>query len=199
MESKAILFSEQEKVFRERTGKDFSTLYTKYYPKLIYFTSKMCNDPQKAEDISTDSFMVAFEKIDKYEKDKSQFSTWLFTIAKNLALQNIKNEKKTMSLDIEFDEEGTTMKDFIQEDEGDSYLHEVYAKKADVMKNHISKLKNPYKKVIEMREIKKMSYKDISDELSLNLSTVKSQIRNGRAILIRETKQEFDEIDEMYL
>lgn len=199
MESKAILFSEQEKIFRERTGKDFSTLYTKYYPKLIYFTSKMCNDLQKAEDISTDSFMVAFEKIEKYEKDKSQFSTWLFTIAKNLALQNIKNEKKTISLDIELDEEGTTMKDFIQDDEGDSYLHEVYAKKADVIKKHISKLKNPYKKVIEMREIKKMSYKDISDELNLNLSTVKSQIRNGRAILIRETKKEFDEIDEMYL
>jgi len=199
MESKAILFSEQEKVFRERTGKDFSTLYEKYYPKLIYFTSKMCNDPQKAEDISTDSFLVAFEKIEKYEKEKSQFSTWLFTIAKNLALQNIKNDKKTMSLDIEFDDEGTTMKDFIQEDEGDSYLHEIYAKKADVMKKHISKLKNPYKKVIEMREIDRMSYKDISDKLDLNLSTVKSQIRNGRAILIKESKQEFDEIDEMYL
>lgn len=198
MESKAILFSEQEKVFRERTGKDFSTLYEKYYPKLIYFTSKMCNDPQKAEDISTDSFLVAFEKIEKYEKEKSQFSTWLFTIAKNLALQNIKNEKKTMSLDVEFDEEGTTMKDFIQEDEGDSYLHEIYAKKADVMKKHISKLKNPYKKVIEMREIDRMSYKDISDKLDLNLSTVKSQIRNGRAILIKESKQEFDEIDEMF-
>jgi len=199
MESKAILFSEQEKVFKERTGKDFSSLYKKYYPKLIYFTSKMCNDPQKAEDISTDSFLVAFEKIEKYEKEKSQFSTWLFTIAKNLALQNIKNEKKTMSLDVEFDEEGTTMKDFIQEDEGDSYLHEIYAKKADVMKKHISKLKNPYKKVIEMREIDRMSYKDISDKLDLNLSTVKSQIRNGRAILIKESKQEFDEIDEMYL
>ncbi len=199
MESKAILFSEQEKIFRERTGKDFSTLYTKYYPKLIYFTSKMCNDPQKAEDISTDSFLVAFEKIDKYEKEKSQFSTWLFTIAKNLALQNIKNDKKTMSLDVEFDDEGTTMKDFIQEDEGDSYLHEIHAKKADIMMNHISKLKNPYKKVIEMREIQRMSYRDISDKLSLNLSTVKSQIRNGRAILIKETKQEFDSIDEMYL
>ena len=51
---KAILFSEQEKVFRERTGKDFSSLYTKYYPKLVYFTAKITNDPQKAEDISTD-------------------------------------------------------------------------------------------------------------------------------------------------
>jgi hypothetical protein len=43
---KAILFSEQEKVFRERTGKDFSSLYTKYYPKLVYFTAKITNDPQ---------------------------------------------------------------------------------------------------------------------------------------------------------
>jgi RNA polymerase sigma-70 factor (ECF subfamily) len=199
MESKAILFSEQEKVFRERTGKDFSTLYTKYYPKLVYFTSKICDDAQKAEDISTDSFMAAFEKIEKYEKEKSQFSTWLFTIAKNLALQDIKNKKKTMSLDIEFDEEGTTMKDFIQEEEGDSYVQEVHAMKAEIMKKHINKLKNPYKQVIEMREIKRMSYKDISDKLNLNLSTVKSQIRNGRAILVKETKKEFDAIDEMYM
>lgn len=200
MNSKAILFSEQEKMFRERTGKDFSTLYKKYYPKLVYFTSKMCdNDVQKAEDISTDSFWVAFEKIDRYEKDKSQFSTWLFTIAKNLALQDIKNSKKTMSLDIEFDEEGTTMKDFIQEEDSDINVYEVQEKKAEIMKKHISKLKNPYKKVIEMREIQKMSYKDISDKLNLNLSTVKSQIRNGRAILVKETKKEFDEIDEMYL
>jgi RNA polymerase sigma-70 factor (ECF subfamily) len=199
MESKVILFSEQEKIFRERTGKDFSTLYTKYYPKLVYFISKICNDPQKAEDISTDSFMAAFDKIEKYEKEKSQFSTWLFTIAKNLALQSIKNEKKTMSLDIEFDEEGTTMKDFIQEEQGESHLYEVYDKKAEIMKKHIDNLKNPYKEVIEMREIKRMSYKDISDKLNLNLSTVKSQIRNGRAILVKETKKEFDEIDEMFI
>jgi RNA polymerase sigma-70 factor (ECF subfamily) len=199
MESKAILFSDQEKLFRERTGKDFSTLYTKYYPKLVYFTSKICNDPQKAEDISTDSFMAAFEKIEKYEKEKSQFSTWLFTIAKNLALQDLKSNKKTMSLDIEFDDEGTTMKDFIQEEDGDNLIHEIHAKKAEIMKKHIQNLKNPYRDVIEMRELKRMSYKDISDQLNLNLSTVKSQIRNGRAILVRETKKEFDAIDEMLM
>ncbi len=198
-QSKAILFSEQEKVFKERTGKDFSSLYTKYYPKLIYFTAKMCNNQQKAEDISTDSFLIAFEKVEKYDREKSQFSTWLFTIAKNLVLQDIKNSKKTMSLDIELDEEGTTMKDFMPEDESDEYLHEVISKKSDIMRKHISNLKNPYKKVIEMREIKKMAYKDIADELRLNLSTVKSQIRNGRAILIRDTQKEFDDLEEMHM
>ena len=192
-------FPEQENLFRERTGKDFSFFYKKYYPKLIYYTSKMCNDPQKAEDISTDSFLIAFEKIHKYEKEKSQFSTWLFTIAKNLMLQDIKNSKKTMSLDIEIDEEGTTMKDFLQEEESGEYLHNLMSQKADIMKRRIAALKEPYRRVIEMREIKKMQYKDISDELKLNLSTVKSQIRNGRSILMKETEKEFELLDDMYL
>jgi RNA polymerase sigma-70 factor (ECF subfamily) len=199
MESKAILFSEQEKIFKERTGKDFSTLYKKYYPKLVYFTSKICNDTQKAEDISTESFLSAFDKIEKYEKDKSQFSTWLFTIAKNLALQDIKNQKKLTSMDVEYDEEGTTMKDFIQEEESDNHVHEVFSMKAEIMKKHMDTLKEPYKTVIEMREIKKMAYKDIADQLGKNLSTIKSQIRNGRHILISQSKSEFDSIDEMYM
>jgi RNA polymerase sigma-70 factor (ECF subfamily) len=199
MESKAILFSDQEKIFVERTGKDFSTLYKKYYPKLIYYTSKMCNDPQKAEDISTDSFLTAFEKIDKYDVEKAQFSTWLFTIAKNLALQSIKNDKRSISLDVEYDDEGTTMKDFITQEESDVVLHDVQDKKAEIMKKHIDSLKEPYRSVIEMREIKRMSYKDISDTLGKNLSTIKSQIRNGRAILVKETESEFKQIDEMYL
>lgn len=199
MESNAILFSDQEKIFVERTGKDFSTLYKKYYPKLIYYTSKMCSDPQKAEDISTDSFLTAFEKIDKYDVEKAQFSTWLFTIAKNLALQSIKNDKRSISLDVEYDDEGTTMKDFITEEEGDTMLHDVQDKKAEIMKKHIDMLKEPYKSVIEMREIKRMSYKDISDTLGKNLSTVKSQIRNGRAILVKATENEFKVLDEMFL
>lgn len=200
MESKAKLFSEQEQLFKERTGKDFSTLYTKYYPKLIYFTSRICNDAQKAEDISTDSFMIALEKIHKYEKEKSQFSTWLFTIAKNLTLQDLKNSKRSISLDVEYDDEGTTMKDFIQmEEENETHLYDVYDKKADVLKKHIDELKEPYKTVIEMREVKKMAYKDIADQLGKNLSTIKSQIRNGRLILISQSKKEFDEIDEMYM
>ena len=200
MESKAIMFSEKEKLFKERTGKDFTTLYQKYYPKLIYFTSRICNDQQKAEDLSTDSFMIALDKIEKYEKDKSQFSTWLFTIAKNLTLQDIKNEKRSISLDIEFDDEGTTMKDFItQEDSNDVQMYDIFSRKSEIMKKYMDMLKEPYKTVIEMREIKGMAYKDIASKLNKNLSTIKSQIRNGRKILISQSKSEFDEIEEMYL
>lgn len=199
MELNQKMFPEQAKLFRERTGKDFTDLYKKYYPKLIYFTSKICNDVQKAEDISTDSFITALEKIEKYEIEKSQFSTWLFTIAKNIALQNIKVENKSISLDIEFDDEGTTLKDFIQEEASNEGIHAIYAQKADIIKKYISELKEPYKTVIEMREIEKMAYKDIADVLGKNLSTIKSQIRNGRHILMEQSKREFELIDEMYV
>lgn len=192
-------FSEQEVIFKQKTGKDFATLYQKYYPKLIYFVSKICKDVQKAEDISTDSFIVALEKIDKYDSEKAQFSTWLFTIARNLALQDLKIENKSISLDIEFDDEGTTLKDFIQETESNEAIYDVYNKKANVLKKHISELKEPYKTVIEMREIDRMAYKDIADLLGKNLSTIKSQIRNGRHILMEQSKKEFLEIDEMFL
>jgi DNA-directed RNA polymerase specialized sigma24 family protein len=70
--------------------------------------------------------------------------------------------------------------------------------KAEIMLKRISELKEPYKQVIEMREIQKMAYKDIADKLGKNLSTIKSQIRNGRAILISETEKDFLSLDEMY-
>jgi RNA polymerase sigma-70 factor (ECF subfamily) len=197
-----IMFSDKERIFKQKTGKDFTTIYQKYYPKLIYFTNKICNDFQKAEDISIESFMIALEKIDKYDNEKSQFSTWLFTIAKNLTLQELKNSKKSISMDLEFDEEGTTMKDFINttsEEVDTEKKHDIYSKKADIIKKYISELKEPYKTVIEMREIQKMAYQDIADKLDRNLSTIKSQIRNGRHILISLSDKEFKDIDELYI
>jgi RNA polymerase sigma factor (sigma-70 family) len=269
VERKTIFFPEQEELFKQRTGKEFTFFYQKYYPKLLYYTSKMCQssklDTAKAEDISTESFLIAFEKIEKYEKEKSQFSTWLFTIAKNLMLQEIKNEQKTISMDVQVDEEGTTMKDFLQEEESDQHLQDLIQMKADIMMKKISELKEPYKQVIQMREINKMVYKDIASDLgtditfNLNisneieqlpmelskvysisnkqgikisdytliegdtkktpfftqikiapgdyqisgrqpkpLSTIKSQIRNGRALLIEATEKEYRILDEMY-
>jgi len=195
-------FSEREQLFKERTGKDFIFFYEKYYPKLLYYTKNMCIsskiDTAKAEDVSTESFIVAFQKIDKYEREKAQFSTWLFTIAKNLMLQEIKNDQKTLSMDVEVDEEGTTMKDFLQDEESQEHLHDLTKMKADIILQRIEELKEPYKTVIKMREIQKMSYQDIADKLDRNLSTIKSQIRNGRAILINDTSKEFAVLDEMF-
>lgn len=195
-----ILFNEQENLFNKQTGLKFEETYTKYYPKLVYYVNKMCRDEQTAEDIAMDSFIMALNKIEKYDREKSQFSTWLFTIAKNITLQLIKVNKRSVSIDNEIDKEGTTMKDFIETDDNfeEAQTEDVIEKKAEIMKREMERLKEPYKSVIEMREIERMAYKDISDKLGRNLSTVKSQIRGARKILRSTTEREFGLIDQMY-
>jgi RNA polymerase sigma factor (sigma-70 family) len=274
-----ISFDEKEKVFIERTGKDFTFFYKKYYPKLVYFTKNFCEDQQMAEDLTEFSFIKALYDIDKYEKDKSQFSTWLFTCARNVVIQEI-SKNKTVSMDNEVDEEGTTMKDFIHHEDYDySSEKTLEYEKAQIIKNKINELKEPYKTVITLRELQNMSYKDIADnrgkdvEVSIDvdsdqlyklpfefskvysvkdelgidhefifsdhqlnsetfeieflaknpkvtpfythvniksgkwliqgrepkkLSTIKSQIKNGRTLLINQTKEDFDKLDKIW-
>jgi RNA polymerase sigma factor (sigma-70 family) len=261
-----INFPKQGKLFREKTGKDFEFFYDKYYDKLVYYVNKICQDDKMAEDLAMESFLIALHKIEKYNREKSQFSTWLFTVAKNHTLQEKKKSKKTVSMDVTVDEDGTTMKDFLEsEDSEDVLLDDVWKKKANIMNKHIQNLKEPFRTVIEMREIKKMVYKDIASDLGTDvefilesiggnmdlpfelskvysvtdkngetaqfhliegdtkktpfftqinlqdgeftikgrnpkpLSTVKSQIRNGRMKLINDTTKEFTELEEMYL
>jgi RNA polymerase sigma-70 factor (ECF subfamily) len=192
--------TQQELLFKQRTGETFAFFYEKFYPRLVYNINGITQDEYLAEDVATEAFIKAFEKIEQYEKGKAQFSTWLFTIARHLALQELKQGKKTMSMDTELDDEGTTMKDFIQEEEdNDEFLFTLNNKKAEIIKREIQKLKDPYKTVIEMREIQKMQYKDIADALGRNLSTVKSQIRNARTLLMKASEKEFKILDEMYL
>lgn len=198
-ESNVTSFNEQEKKFKEKTGKSFSFFYEKYYPKLVYYLTKMSKDVQIAEDITVDSFINAFEKIDQYDCENSQFSTWLFTIGKNNMLAYFKKNNPTISIDVEIDEEGATLKDFIQDTESDVRYQEMIQRKADFVRECISKLKEPYKTIIEMREIDQLEYKVIAEILQLNESTVKSRIRNGRILLENETKKMFKMLEEEYL
>ena len=85
------------------------------------------------------------------------------------------------------------------EEESDLNIQNISDRKAEIIKKYMDTLKEPYRTVIEMREIKKMAYQDIADKLDRNLSTIKSQIRNGRHLLISQSRVEFEDIDEMYM
>jgi RNA polymerase sigma-70 factor (ECF subfamily) len=191
---------ESERLFFEKTGKPFHFYWELYYKKLVFFLNKYCEDTQMAEDMTVDSFLMSLHKIDQYDKDKSQFSTWLFTIGRNHTIQTIKKLKlqSHISIDTPIDDEGSTIKDFLTFDEYDKDVELVSKKKADIMRVHIDQLNEPYRQVMTMREVDRMPYKDIAEILDRNLSTVKSQIRNGRNILIKNTEEEFKQLDVLY-
>ena len=111
-------------------------------------------------------------------------------------LAYFKKNNPTISIDVEVDEEGATLKDFIQDTESDVRYQEMVQRKADFVRECINNLKEPYKTIIEMREIDQLQYKDIAEILQLNESTVKSRIRNGRILLENETKKMFKMLEE---
>lgn len=160
---------EQVLKFEEVTGKKFSDFFTSYYPKLVYFITKICKDEDLAQDLAVESFISSLEKIDNYEIGKAQYHTWLYTIARNATLQEIKDKRRFVSMDSSIDDEGTSMKDFIS-DHSDEDLKRtertlISDEKAKITMESIQKLKQPYRKVVEMRELERMSYKDIATEL----------------------------------
>ncbi len=187
-----------EKIFQERTGKKFNFYFAKYRDKLIWYLMKMCNDEIEAEEIADEAFVKAFFEIEKYDNEKSQFSTWLFTIARNIMIQKIKSDAKFES--IHEDHEGATIGDFLQaEDNSDNEDKErILARKVQLIKNEIANLPEKYSVVLIMREIDGMHYDEIAEYLELNLNTVKSQIRQGRGLLIKNLKPKFKALDELY-
>jgi RNA polymerase sigma-70 factor (ECF subfamily) len=158
---------------------------------------KMCNDTIEAEEIADEAFVKAFFEIDKYDKDKAQFSTWLFTIARNIMIQKIKSNSKFES--IQEDHDGATIGDFLYSDDNleNAEDERILAKKVQLIKNEIANLPEKYATVLMMRQLDNLSYEEISDYLNLNLNTVKSQIRQGRMMLVKNLEPKFRVLDEV--
>jgi RNA polymerase sigma-70 factor (ECF subfamily) len=158
----------QIRKFKEKTGKDFNEFYDKYLHRLVYYNQKFVNnDKAIAEDLATDSLIKSLNKIDDYDSSKAGFSTWLYTISKNECIQYKKKElNRLVSVDRFVDEEGTTIKDFLEdkvhEDDHIENIENLNVKKGKMLAKKIDQLKEPYRNVIKLRELEKKSYREIT-------------------------------------
>lgn len=164
--NKFLSINEQIAIFEQKTNLSFPDFYVKYLPKLIYYNYKICKDIQLSEDLATDSVIKALGEIDGYDNTKSRITTWLFTIAKRDTLQYIKKKPPVISFDTTIDADGTTLKEYIPskevEEKEENEVRLINIEKGKILKDKISLLKEPYKKVLTLREIDKHSYRNIS-------------------------------------
>lgn len=195
--------NEQDVIFLERTGQTLDQLYRKYYPKLKYnLREKLNGNDELAEEFTSNAFFTAMNKIDQYDRTRAEFSTWLFKIAHNLFLIDLKVKKSenTISMDVETDSEGTTIKDFLgttRDEIEEVDIQNINTLKAKILVENLSKLKPDYAEVIRLRDIEEYSYNNIAEKLDINLNTLKSRIRNARKELIEISKDAFDKLDNL--
>jgi RNA polymerase sigma-70 factor, ECF subfamily len=196
--------TELEVQFEERTGINFQKFYKDYRPKLMWYISRYTKDLDISQDYVEDAFIQALLNINTYKRPDeggARVNTWLYKIAENIVKKAHKDRERlpTNSLDKEMSE-NFNLFNLIPYDDGRKVTDEysIFVKKANFIKETIYSLPDKdskYKKVLIMREIDGMAYKEISEELNINLSTIKSQIKKGRNIIRKKVLKKFQEID----
>jgi RNA polymerase sigma-70 factor (ECF subfamily) len=78
---------------------DWDTVYWDAMPRVYNFFRYRVGDDQLAEDLTAETFLRAWRARDRYASDVAAFSTWLFSIAHNLAVDHFRRHKPTLSLD----------------------------------------------------------------------------------------------------
>jgi RNA polymerase sigma-70 factor (ECF subfamily) len=181
--------------FEAKTGHTFENYYKDYHPKLTRFLTILSKDSEEAHDVATEAFMVGLDRIDSYDPSLSAYSTWLFTIAKRIMIQKLRIKNRFSSIDNVTDDGLCIADTLMQSIEDTEEVKKISDKKAVIVNTLIPKLPKKYADVLTLRHVKDYSYQDISDELNVNLNTIKSRIRQARLLICRLVKDDFDYID----
>lgn len=187
--------------FQQKTGLSFKEFYKVNKPKLIWHLAKWTGCHDSAEDFAEEAFIQALNKIDTYDSEKAQPHTWLYTIATNMVKKDFQDRQKMPSTSLDKDlVNSANIALFIPYNDGKKELERYLetCKKAEIVKRAIHDMPEKqfkYKRVLVMRELENMSYNEIAEKLELNLSTVKSQIKKGREIIMKKVEKKLKLID----
>lgn len=155
----------------------FTQLLEKYRNALMSYIQSFVPGLEDAEDICQKSFTKAFLNIEKYNPQYA-FSTWLYNIAQNEAIDHIRRDKRAIvPMPIEESEtlegpHGVSPEDQVIMDQGVATLTASILALPDI-----------YRTVAEMRFIKDYSYEFIAKEINVPLGTVKTRINRARKML----------------
>lgn len=166
----------------------YGKIVVRYNGRLYNFIYRFVGDRETAEDIVQETFLRAFRKRKEY-RAIANFSTWLFTIAGNLAKSELRRRKRWRLFSIERDEETDTGMDLpdvsaLPDKVAESSLADVQIQQA------IASLPDNYRQVILLRDVQGMSYQEISEIVDCPVGTVKSRVNRARLKLQQKLKNE---------
>jgi len=147
-------------------------LYEKFGPKLMGVCYRYATSSAEAQDLLQDGFIKIFEKLDNYS-GMGSFEGWMRRIVVNTALDNIrKNKKFLLHSDIDSAEYKLQSNDYIEE-----------RLAAQDLLNILQSIPLGYKTIFNLYAIEGYSHKEIAEQLSITISTSKSQYSRAKALL----------------
>ena len=161
-------------------------LVNRYKDKLVNFIFNYLGDLESSEDVVQETMIKLYQKK-HYYKEIAKFSTWLYTIAKNLANTELRKRKqRKTTLLSQFSKDDKTYELPSNDPEPGQEIQTDIVNK--IIKDAVDQLSEKFKIVIVLRDIQGLSYEDISEIINVPIGTVKSRINRARLQLQVELK-----------
>jgi RNA polymerase sigma-70 factor (ECF subfamily) len=180
-EGVTVKLTDEELIYNFQQGnlEAYNEIVSRYKDRLTNFVYRYVGNYDECDDIVQDTFVKVYVSKHLY-KEIAKFSTWIYTIAINLAKTKLAKAQKykTFSISDVYDDEN---KDFDIPDEG--FTPDVHANDK-FLNQHIQKaldsINESYRELIILRDIEDYSYEEIVEMTGLPMGTVKSRINRGR-------------------
>jgi len=184
MDIKLRELSDEELIleFQKNNTEDaFNILVQRYKNPLTNFVFRFMGDYETCNDVVQETMIKVYRYKDSYSS-VAKFSTWIYTIAGNLARTEYRRQRRQNIFSInDYGEEHQT---YDLPDE--SYRPDVITDSGiqdEIIQKALMKVKETYREAVILRDIQGLSYEEISEILGVNEGTVKSRINRGRAQL----------------
>ncbi|HEY3913907.1 MAG TPA: sigma-70 family RNA polymerase sigma factor [Verrucomicrobiae bacterium] len=163
----------------------FETLVEKYKRPVINVLFRMIRDLDEAEDLAQNVFIRVYQSADRYQAS-AKFSTWLFTIARHLCLNEIRRRGRHPAESLESSQQENEEQPAKQFEDSrtfsppQAFLHEELERK---IQEAVGDLPEKQRMAIVLCQQDELSYEEIAEVLECSLSATKSLIHRGRETL----------------
>ena len=178
---------EAELIKRSKNGDvdAFERLISPYQKKILNFAYRMLASREDAEDAAQEVFVKAYKALGSFDAE-SGFSTWLYKIASNTCLDELRRRKRRgddKSISINRESEDGEYELPLHDETNSPYLSAQKKEAHKALASAIEQLGEEHRAVVVMRDINGLSYEEIARITDSAVGTVKSRLCRARLIL----------------
>ena len=169
-------------VFLTGEERAFQELVERYQTRLLNFVYRTIGDREKAEDLVQEVFIRVYRHLHRFDRSK-KFSTWIYTIASNLAKNELRNRSRNPLVLFQTIRKNWQDDDRpLQFEDSTTRPDDLYRKRhlRALVEESVAKLPEHHRQVFVLRELEGKSYEEIAEITSCNLGTVKSRLNRAR-------------------
>jgi len=178
-------------IFNSGVRDAFVELVGRYQGRIVNFIYRALGDFERSEELAQESFLRAFRKADSFDS-KYRFSTWLYTIARNLASNELRDRSRRPTPygieDEDWASAGMSMSEWRGRPEGDPARILLNKEMKQALEKALGRLSDEHRMALILKEYDGLTYGEIADILETSAGTVKSWVYRAKREIYRILK-----------